>query len=179
MDIVGGIAAAKGAIDIASALRKTAKDYDAASARASLTDLIEKLTDARLAMVEAKDAISERDAEIDRLKASFKKQEKLVPGDGDYRFFLNVQGERFGMPACPKCEERERRFVQLKQHIQIDTGKCPSCDAEFKPVTCYVPASVNAGTETTTMAQFRAAEQERRTKRSAQIARLNSRSDGW
>lgn len=179
MDIIGGIAAAKGAIDIASALRKTSKDFDAASSRAALTDLIEKLTDTRLALVEAKDAISERDIEIGRLKSSFKRQENLVPGDGNYRYFLNEKDERFGMPACPKCEERDSRFVQLKQHVQIDTGKCPACDTEFRPITCYIPASENAGSETTTLAKYLEAERERKERRNAQIARLNSRNVGW
>lgn len=176
MDIVGGIAAAKGAIDIAAALRKADKNLDAATYKAQLTDLLEKLTDARLALVDAREALADRDATIQELKKNFEERGALVGGDGDYNYLLNSNGERAGLPICPKCEALHQRNVQLKQHVQIDAGKCPACDAEYRPVTCYVPPSANNGSETTTVAQYRERERQRQAERNAKIARMNSNS---
>jgi hypothetical protein len=141
---------------------------------AQLTDLLEKLTDARLALVDAREALAERDATIQGLKKNFEERGALVKGDGDYSYLLNSGGERAGLPICPKCEALHQRHVQTKQHIQIDAAKCPACDAEFKPVTCYVPASENGGLETTTVDQYRERERQRRAENNAKIARLNS-----
>jgi hypothetical protein len=174
MDVVGGIAAAKGAIDIAAALRKAEKNLDAATYKAQLTDLIEKLTDARLALVDAKEALAERDAEVERLKEAFQERASLVKGDGDYSYLLNTKGERSGLPICPKCAALHHRHIQLKQHVQVDAAKCPACDAEFKPVSCYIPPSENGGTETTTVARFIERQRQRESERSAAIARANA-----
>jgi len=174
MDIVGGIAAAKGAIDIASALRNAERSLDAASYKAQLADLMEKLTDVRLALVEAKELIGERDDEIERLKASFEERAELIKGDGDYSYRVNEKGERSGFPVCPKCQAIHQRQIQLKQHDRIDAAKCPACDAEFHPVTSYIPASENGGTETTAMDRYYEQERARRSKQYAAIARANS-----
>jgi hypothetical protein len=174
MDLVGGIAAAKGAIDIAAALRKTEKNLDAVTYKAQLTDLIEKLTDTRLALVDAKEALAQRDAEIEGLKNAFQERASIVKGDGDYSFLVNETGERSGFPICPKCEALYHRHIQLKQQVQIDAAKCPACDAEFRPVACYIPPSENGGSETTTAAQYRERERQRQAETSAEIARINS-----
>lgn len=50
MDIVGGLAAASQALGIAKALRGIEKDYDAATYRAQIAELIDALTDAKLAL---------------------------------------------------------------------------------------------------------------------------------
>ncbi len=80
MDILTGIAAAKSALEVAGALRKTEKQLDAAVLRSQLGDIIEKLTDTRLALVEARDTLAEKDALIGKLKSSFEERGALGLG---------------------------------------------------------------------------------------------------
>jgi hypothetical protein len=176
MDIVGGIAAAKGAIDIAAALRRAEKNLDVATYKSQLSDLMEKLTDARLALVDAKEALADSDVEIDRLKRAFRERASLIKGDGDYSYLTNDDGERTGLPICPKCEALHNRHIQLKQCVKLDVAKCPACDSEFCPVTCYVSPSENGGIETTTVVQYREAERQRQVEQNAKMARINSKS---
>jgi hypothetical protein len=132
------------------------------------------LTDARLALVNAKEALAERDNEIERLKKSFEERSELVKGDGDYSYRINENGERAGYPVCPKCQALHQRHIQLKQRDAVDSGRCPACDAEFHPVTCYIPGSENGGAETTAMNRYYEQERARRERQYAGLARVNS-----
>jgi len=177
MDLVGGIAAAGNALGIAKSLRDIDKAYDAATYRARIADLVDELTDAKLALVEAKDELASKDREIAELKAAANQAKSLTRGDGDYQFFANANGERSGFPACPSCLA-VGRVIQMKQNINIDAAKCPSCKEEFRPVTNYIPASENGGSETTAVDRHNAHLRETRRQRSEQLARANS-SRSW
>lgn len=173
MDLVGGIAAAGNALGIAKSLRDIDKAYDAAAYRARIADLVDELTNAKLALVDARDELASKDREIAQLKSAANEAKNLVRGDGDYDFFLNEKGERSGFPACPSCLA-VGRVIQMKQNISIDAAKCPSCKEEFRPVTNYIPASENGGAETTTVHRHNAHVAEARRRRSNQLARANS-----
>lgn len=139
MDIMSGIAAATQAIEIAKTLRGIEKEYDAATYRAQIAELIDSLTDAKLALSDAKETIAHRNGEIERLKASFQTRAKLTKGEGDYDFMADEHGKPLGYPVCPKCENIEGRVVQLKEHELSGTGRCPVCASIFRPVVCYLP----------------------------------------
>lgn len=138
MDIASGLAAAGNALGIAKALRDVEKLYDVASVRSQITDLMESLTDTRLALAEAKETIADAHAEIARLKKTEKDRASLVEGYGGYFFNMNEAGEPIGFPVCPKCNDIDDRIVQLVQNIAVDAAKCPVCSNEYKPVTCYL-----------------------------------------
>ncbi|MGQ0559350.1 MAG: hypothetical protein ACT4OE_07170 [Sphingosinicella sp.] len=114
MDLITGLAAATNGIAIAKALRQVDKNMDAATYKTQIAGLIETLTDARLALVEAKQTIAERDQEIKRLKEVDRESAKLIEGDGNYRYFPNSKGERSGFPICPRCENLDSRLVRFK-----------------------------------------------------------------
>lgn len=138
MDILGGIAAASQALGIAKALRGIEKDYDAATYKVQIVDLIDALSNAKLALVDARENTAELEAEIARLRASFDAKAKLVKGAGDYSYFTDDDGKPIGFPACPGCEAGGR-IVQLKQDGPTETARCPTCDKSHSPVTCYLP----------------------------------------
>ena len=140
MDLVSGIAAATQAINIAKSLRTIEKNYDAAAYRAQLADLLNSLTDTKLALSEAKDCLAEREKEILRLKESFETKAKLVRGKGDYDFPSDENGKPIGYPVCPRCAQLEGRVIQLKEHERSGTAKCPACRDVFNPVVCYLPS---------------------------------------
>lgn len=178
VDIIGGMAAAGNALQIAKTLRQIDKGFDSATLRAKIAELIEALSDTKLALVEAREAMADQETEIARLKAAFQEHRLLVSGEGDYKFVLNDQGERAGYPVCPRCESLDGRIIQLKQSVQLDAGKCPACATEYRPVACYIPASKNNGAETTVAAEYRAREKARSEERKRRWDRLNS-DDSW
>lgn len=145
MEILAGIAAAKQALDIAKNLRGIEKSYDEATLKAQLAELISALADAKLAMVDAKESLAEKDKEIEALKVSFQTKSGLLRADGDYNYFPGPNDKPLGFPICPSCET-DGTIIQLKQNGPINKCQCPKCKTEFCPVTCYLPA--DAGDET-------------------------------
>lgn len=137
MDIAAGIAAVTQGLGIAKALRGIEKSYDEATFKAKIAEVIESLTDAKLALAEAKENMAEREKEIQRLKESFLLREKLVQDRGDYKYIANEYGEPIGYPICPKCEVVDGRIVQLKQDGGLIKGRCPACATAFSPLTAY------------------------------------------
>lgn len=138
MDIVSGIAAVTQGLGIAKTLRGIEKNYDEATYRAKVAEVIEALTDAKLALAEAKLIVSEKDREIERLKESFNLRATLVSDCGDYKYIANDLGEPLGFPICPRCEVLDGRIVQLKQDGGLINARCPACSTKFSPVTPYL-----------------------------------------
>lgn len=146
MDIITGITAISNGLGIAKALRGLEKNYDAATYRAQIADLIDALADAKLALSDAKEKQSDNSAEIARLKAAFETKSSLIKGEGDYNFLSADDGNPIGYPVCPKCEVLEGRISQTKEHQYSHTSRCPACETVYNPVVCYLPQ--NSGYKT-------------------------------
>ncbi|QSR18985.1 hypothetical protein [Novosphingobium sp. KA1] len=138
MDIASGIAAVTQGLGIAKALRGIEKSYDEATYRAKVAEVIEALTDAKLALAEAKEVMAGKDREISRLKIAFEDNGKLAKGPGDYDYKTDDEGRPIGYPICPKCQPTSGRIVQLKQKIHHYVGQCPVCESSFSPVTAFL-----------------------------------------
>lgn len=139
MDIVSGIGAVTSALTIAKTLRGIEKTYDEATYKAHVADLINSLTDAKLAMADAKEALAGKDKEIERLKASFEAKAALVNGDRGYSYLTDDGGNPIGYPVCPKCEQVNGRIIQTKEHENSGKSRCPACSDVYSPVVCYLP----------------------------------------
>lgn len=137
MDIIAGIAAATQGLNILKTVREIDKNFDAATYRSQLADATDALSNAKLALIDAREELAKRDKEIERLQSAFEAKGKLVKGEGDYNYFPGDNGLPLGFPVCPGCEA-EGRVVQLKQDGPTETARCPSCDKSHKPVTCYL-----------------------------------------
>lgn len=139
MDIASGIVAVTQGLSVAKALRGIEKSYDEATYKAKVAEVIEALTDAKLALAEAKDSMAERDKEIERLKAAFEAKAALAAGEGGYSYITDDGGEPIGYPVCPKCEQINGRVMQTKEHEHSGKSRCPACGDVFTPVVCYLP----------------------------------------
>ncbi len=140
MAIMESISAISTALGIAKTLRDIDKNYDAASYKAQMADIVNALTDAKLALAEAREVIAEQCKDIDKLRASFELQSKLVKGDDNYDYLADEQGNPTGFPICPKCEG-EGKIVQTKRQGGHLNARCPTCSQEYNPVTCYLSSS--------------------------------------
>lgn len=139
MDIASGIAAVTQGLGIAKALRGIEKSYDEATYKAKVAEVIEALTDAKLALAEAKEGMAEKDREIERLKAAFESKAALVGGHGGYSYMTDEGGNPLGYPVCPKCEQVNGRIIQTKEHEHSRKSRCPACGDQYTPVACYLP----------------------------------------
>ena len=162
MGIVEGLAAATQAISIAKSLRDVEKRYDAATYKAQVTDLMVALSDAKLALTEAREELGAKDKEIAELKASFEEKSQLVKAEGDYLYKAGPDGNPIGYPICPRCEQKDGKIVQLKRDGSYNEATCPICNQKYKPVTGYLPAG----------SQARTTDEEARLKARAQNERL-------
>jgi hypothetical protein len=172
MDLAAGIASAKAALDIAKTLKNINKSYDEASLKADITALIEKLSDARIALVEAKEGIFDRDREIESLKNAQAERKNLIKAEGGYLYRLNEGGKPEGFPICPKCDAKDSRLVNLVEFKVGDHGQCPVCDSEYSPVTCYLA-------DGSTLKEQQVEKRKRRTEElNRRIANLN-RDSNW
>ena len=134
MDIGSGIAAATQALGIAKTLRIIERNYDEATYKAQVSELICALSDAKLSLSDAKEELAKKNKEIEKLKSSFEVRETLIKGPGDYKFLTDSEGGAVGFPVCPRCEAADGRIVQLKQDQIIIQAKCPVCSTIFRPV---------------------------------------------
>jgi hypothetical protein len=126
------------ALKAAKAWRDVEKAFEAAGFRAQLADVIDALTDAKLALAEAKEQQSAKDAEIIRLKQTIDDRHSLVNGDGGYKYAVGDNGVAMGFPVCPKCDQIDGRLIHLVQDGDVKQAKCPACATVFNPVTCYL-----------------------------------------
>jgi len=137
MSIGAAIASLNAALETLKALRGLEKAFDQAVLKAQIVDLMGNVADAKVALLEAQDALREKDAEIDRLNGSIAAKAKLLEGPGGYMWADRGDGIRRGYPVCPACDEKEARQVTLKQAGGAHSCVCPRCDSKFKPVEYF------------------------------------------
>lgn len=133
-EIIGGIAALNNALGIAKTLKEVEKSYDEASYKPKIAELIEGLVSGKLALADAREALSDQEAEIKRLLESFRDRSELIVADGGYKYKVDGDGKPQGYPVCPACEQREGRVVQLVQDGAHTKAKCPVCATVYAPV---------------------------------------------
>ena len=137
MDVVAGLTAVTQGLTVAKGLRSIEKSYDEAAFKARIAEVIESLTDAKLALADAKEELAEKEREIVRLKASFEERAVLVKGEDDYKFFPDSSGQPIGYPICPRCESLNGRIVQVKRNGHYRNAQCPVCATRYEPVPSY------------------------------------------
>ncbi len=96
MDLMSGLTAISHALSIAKELREIDRGVDEAAYKLKIADLIETLADTKIALSEAKEAISEKDAEIAKLLRTI---EDAKSGD-----------------ICPVCQSGRLRTERVSPH---------------------------------------------------------------
>ena len=136
MDFFAGISGINNAITIAKALKQIEKDYDAATLKAQVADLISALADAKMALTDASEENKRLASENERLLQAGSEVATLVEIES-YRYRTNGTGQAIGYPACPACLDKEKRVVLLIQEGYAKDAKCPRCASKFYPVESF------------------------------------------
>src|SRR5262245_53718421 len=120
------------AIGIAKAVREIKGDFDQAELRAKMVEVMETLSDTKVALIEAGDEMREKDKEIARLREAFARREDTVE-HGGYRFLKNSKGNPRGRPICTRCYEVDARIMMTSRTDgERGTVVCPQCKTVYK-----------------------------------------------
>lgn len=135
-----GLAAAGQALDIVKKLRDLEKNFDAATYRMEIANLMMALSDTRIALADAQTTIAEKDAEIRRLSEVAASKVRTVKFQG-FAFGIDADGKQLGLPFCPACIANTGKQVHIVQLVQ-EFHQCPICKAMYNDPPRTVPASL-------------------------------------
>lgn len=135
MDLAAGLAGLNAALDTLKGLRALEKAYDQAVLKAQIVDLMGHVSDAKMALLDAKEAIQARETEIDALKAKLKKQSETVEFDG-YTYAANADGKPTGAPFCGACIAADGTQIRFN-YLMAKIWQCPRCQANAAGLTKF------------------------------------------
>ena|SRR5687768_1919098 len=128
MDVMTALAAATQGLEVLRQLRDLDRSVNEAEWRSKIVEVQERLTDAKSALLEAKEAIAARDDEITRLKGALKRKEETIVVKG-FPYQKGSDGTPRGRAFCSACIEKTGHFFRLSN---VDHRyKCPSCKADY------------------------------------------------
>jgi hypothetical protein len=138
VDIPAALQAASTGVKILKDLNEVKKLYDDAPLKLKIAELSGTLAQVQMALVEAQKEIADKDAEIAKLQASFKrKAEGLVEHHG-YYYRTGGDGKPRGRPHCPTCIQEGRIMMMTpgtrgpgRPHV------CPACNCEVNHVEAF------------------------------------------
>lgn len=162
------------AISVAKALKSIEASYDQATLKVKIAEIYDGLTDAKMALVDAKEEIAILEKENSRLKQTRLERDRLVAGEGGYEYFAGFNGYPNGYPVCPKCNQVDSRLILLVRNFHVDAAKCPACEQEFQPVVEYVQSTDGSAPPTTQIEIYKRAKQEESRRISEKLSQLGS-----
>ena len=143
MDIITGIAAAKGAIEIANELRSIDKEIDKADLKLRIVALIDSILDTKEALQDAKEREFTLKEEIRSLKETLEDRRRFED-EGGFLYEIADDGSRIGEPYCNQCyvkEDRKFRLVSYEKFIGLGSKqqgrKCNNCKTEILMTTSH------------------------------------------
>ena len=107
------------------------KAVNAAEFKFKIAELTEAVSDLKLSLVEAKDDLATKDAEIERLKKQLQRKADLIEHNG-YSYDKGKDGKPSGSAYCPVCEQKDGLLLHLpKPPPGISSAACPHCKAAY------------------------------------------------
>jgi hypothetical protein len=107
--------------------------------KAKAAELLSNLADVKVALVDAREEIAEREKEIARLKAAFQLREDCVRRD-NFLYDKNPDGSPAGQPYCSRCEQIDGVMIKLTYDEGMrGNAICPQCKAKYRQVPVFHP----------------------------------------
>ncbi|MBB2964751.1 hypothetical protein [Methylobacterium sp. R2-1] len=130
MDVMAGIAAASQALKMAREIREVSKDFENADLKSKIVALVETLSDAKLALIDAKEELQNAKSEAEELRTKLAfKTDRTVRRNGMY-YEIYDDGQPSYLPFCPRCTETGK-FITIVQEQNAHQAKCPNCSTQF------------------------------------------------
>lgn len=137
MDLPGALTGISTALTIVKQLNEIDARVDESTFKLKIAELTAALAEAKLGLVDAQEALREKDQELSsaRAKLKFKAEETTRYKGMTYDI---KDGEPAGVPYCPVCEA-DGTFIKLV-HYTTTAGlpwKCPKCKADMQSVSTF------------------------------------------
>jgi len=136
MEIAGAISGITAALGLAKEIREIDSQFDKAELKLKVADLTVALSDAKLGLLDVAEQLRTKDKEIAQLRELLTFRETKLSDQGEFRYFVNEDGDPKGAPICSRCE-KTGNFHTLVQDRSKGIGKityyCPACKANFGP----------------------------------------------
>lgn len=134
MDIMTTIAAISKGLDVLKALKDINQEFDRATYKGQIAELMSTLAEAKLSLLDARDELRAKDTEISALKDTFSfVAEKTVVVRG-MRYEKTPDGGPEGMPFCDRCEKIDGKLIRIAGTSTSKDGYkavCPQCKADY------------------------------------------------
>ncbi|MBF0383029.1 MAG: hypothetical protein HQL69_18565 [Magnetococcales bacterium] len=131
LEIKGAIAGVTGAMQIAKGLQSVKESFDEATQKMQIVELMEALSNSKIALIEAQQSAIESDKEISSLKEALQEKRELVERNGYYYKKRTDNGEPQGKPYCNVCLQKNGLQI-LTSTIDRSRTECPSCKAKYR-----------------------------------------------
>ena len=136
MDIMTMLAAVNAAIDITKKISSSDRAIEAAEMKFQMAELLERLAETKISLVEIQDDLRAKDAEIAGLKEAFGFRGETVVVE-HLHFRKKDQGNPTGHPFCPRCLDVDHKWIGMWQ--KTGSGMlhcwCPECGIEIQAKT--------------------------------------------
>jgi hypothetical protein len=133
MDIPLVLTTLSKSLEALKAIREIDKDFDAASYRAKIAELMNSVADAKIALTEAQDEIAAKDKEITRLKDGLKFREEHTIIVRGRRYEKGSNEKPIGMPFCERCDAVDGILIRIAGNFTKEgyVAICPQCKANY------------------------------------------------
>jgi len=136
MDIMTGLSAVAQAFNVANWLRGIEKEFDVAEFKLKMAELYSSLTDAKLALADAKTEMDGKQAEINTLLDQFQVRAATVEYNG-YKYERGPDGKPVGYAFCPVCESNGKMTrTTYSGGTRFDVCS-PRCKAIYRGVSHF------------------------------------------
>jgi len=131
MDIMTGISAVSETLKITKELRSIDSRIGEAEWKLRLAEMVDKLLEAKEALIDAKENESNLRAKIEVLEKAANEADRLEDDNG-LLFDLDESGKRYGEPYCNKCFVREQKKYRLIHTVGNDwLYRCHNCNQVY------------------------------------------------
>jgi rubrerythrin len=127
---IGGL---KTAVELVRGVAAADRALNEADLKLKLLGAVNEMVTAQMALVDARQAVEERDAEVERLKEALAIKGNVVLVNSAYYLVDEVTGRGAGHWFCMRCYEVENRLRHLAygRTMMGDPVTCPSCSAKY------------------------------------------------
>ena len=129
--ITAAINGLKTATELVRYLRDTEQAFKTADLKLRIADLVDALANAKLALTDIQELLTNKDAEIGRLTEALKLKGDVVRYHDAY-YSKSEAGGPLGDPFCSLCFESKHQLVHINQNPKDRSQSiCPNCKSIF------------------------------------------------
>jgi len=129
MELTAALGSINAALNIAKAMRAIEKGYDAALLKAQIVDLMGAVSEAKMGLLEAQEAIQAKERQIKALEEKLKANDDLVEFEG-HKYAKSEDGKPKGAPFCDACLAKDGTQIR-PNNLLHEHWQCPRCQALY------------------------------------------------